>query len=1060
MDIFVNWEAHISGLVDDIHLTQFADTCWSFRLTRQMNATFRLALLLGRTESLSVWHFICNMRRMGALTGSMAIQGLITAVPFLTAYGLILESNFYHRCDRISGLPLPSAPRFPRFVVSEMKIHRLHEYQNKIFYIFCKNIYTVKISKFVKRIFFVKILLMAPSLIRMCELKAEMAVKLHRPGLIPSSSSNPCLSRMSIGTLISCRRVVELDYTSNFSGNSSRRLFVTYDVLESKKICWYRSQRRRMRPFLLAASSDDGVAVNGTPQPRASDDVEEMRAKLTGSLQDEYNCDELIQSLHDAARSFELALKKKISSSKLPWFSAAWLGVDRNAWVKTFSYQASVYSLLQAANDVSSRGNNRDNDLNVFVQRSLSRLAAPLDSMMRDKLSSSHPEANEWFWSDQVPPAVTSFVSCFEGDQRFVAATSAYAKGKSSAASNETEVSLLMLVLNCIAAVTKLGPTKLSCPPFFSLIPDTTGRLMDKFVDFVPLPQAYHSMKSLGLRREFLVHFGPRAAACRVKSDCPTDEVVFWVDLIQNQLLRAIDREKIWSRLTTSESIEVLERDLAIFGFFIALGRSTQSFLAANGFDALENPMEDLVRHFIGGSLLQYPQLSAISSYQLYVEVVCEELEWLPFYPNKKDSQAAKQAHGHKSRPEGPPNYDALPQILNVCSYWLQSFIKYSKWPENPSNVKAAKFLSTGHKKLIQCKEELGISSLAVTEAGFVDMNALSTEESSSFDKALESVDEALVRLESLLQQLHASSSSSGKEQIKAACSDLEKIRKLKKEAEFLEASFRAKAASLQEGGGDSNSQVSSEEQKQNLKGKDTKNSISSVDQGRSRSRGFWGFFERPPRKKPAPKVDEYTERSRENVDSVDSESSEIYRFELLRNELIELEKRVQGSTDESVEEEGKTSGDPTPKSSSSMKGAELVQSSKKESVIEKTLDQIKETSTDVWQGTQLLAFDSAAAMELLRRSVIGDELTEKEKKALRRTITDLASVVPIGVLMLLPVTAVGHAAMLAAIQRYVPGLIPSTYGSERLNLLRQLEKVKQMQNETEPEEGIDEAES
>lgn len=43
------------------------------------------------------------------------------------------------------------------------------------------------------------------------------------------------------------------------------------------------------------------------------------------------------------------------------------------------------------------------------------------------------------------------------------------------------------------------------------------------------------------------------------------------------------------------------------------------------------------------------------------------------------------------------------------------------------------------------------------------------------------------------------SSSTSGKEQLKAACSDLEKIRKLKKEAEFLEASFRAKAASLQQ---------------------------------------------------------------------------------------------------------------------------------------------------------------------------------------------------------------------------------------------------------------------
>ena len=43
--------------------------------------------------------------------------------------------------------------------------------------------------------------------------------------------------------------------------------------------------------------------------------------------------------------------------------------------------------------------------------------------------------------------------------------------------------------------------------------------------------------------------------------------------------------------------------------------------------------------------------------------------------------------------------------------------------------------------------------------------------------------------------------------------------------------------------------------------------------------------------------------------------------------------------------------------------------------------------------------------MGLLRRALIGDELTEKEKKTLKRTLTDMASVVPIGVLMLLPVS-------------------------------------------------------
>ncbi|KAF8088856.1 hypothetical protein N665_0528s0014 [Sinapis alba] len=876
-----------------------------------------------------------------------------------------------------------------------------------------------------------------------------MAAKLHRPRLVSSSSSTPCQPRIPTVSFVSCKKAVQLDCLPNCLSNSRSQLFVRYGFLErSRNGSYYKKKARRLvQPFLLA-SAEDGVAVNGSPQSGSSSAFGEVRAKLTGSLQEESYCNGLIQSLHDAARTLEFAVKEKITPPRFSWFSATWLGADRNAWLKTLSYQASLYSLLQAVNEISSRGNNRDEDVNVFVQRSLSRQAAPLENMMRDTLSSKHPEAYEWFWSEQVPSVVTSFVNYIEGDQRFLAATSLYAKGKSSAASNEIEVSLLMLVLNSVAAIIKIGPAKFSCPPFFSSIPDTTGRLMEKVVDFVPLPQAYHSIKSISLQREFLTHFGSRAALGRVKGDFATDEVVFWVDLIQKQLQRAIDREKIWSRLTTSESIEVLERDLAIFGFFIALGRSTQSYLAANGFDSLENPLQDLVRHLIGGSVLYYPQLSAISSYQLYVEVVCEELEWIPFYPNSTGAQPPKQSHGHRSKPEGPPKYEVIPQVLDVCSYWLQSFIKHSKWPENPSNVKAAKFLSKGHKSVIQCKEELAISKNASS----------AVRESDSFDKALESVDEALVRLESLLQELYVSNSSSGKEQIKAACSDLEKIRKLKKEAEFLEATFRAKTASLQQGGDKNDSRESYEVQKRYFKGKDTKNAISSEDEGKSTSRGFWGFFVRPPKSNPDPELsgDEFPGKTSGNLLRIDSEPNEISRFEILRNELMELEMRVKRSTAQSIDDEERISEDP-PQSSSREKGVQLVQISKKENMIEKTLHKLRETTTDVWQGTQLLAIDSAAAMKLLRRSLIGDELTEKEKKALRRTMTDLASVIPIGILMLLPVTAVGHAAMLAAIQRYVPGLIPSTYGSERLNLLRQLEKVKELQtNETEPEESIE----
>ena len=122
---------------------------------------------------------------------------------------------------------------------------------------------------------------------------------------------------------------------------------------------------------------------------------------------------------------------------------------------------------------------------------------------------------------------------------------------------NGSDISLLLLALTCNAAITKLGTTKVSCPQFFSMISDITGRLMDMLVDFIPVRQAYHSIKHIGLRREFLFHFGPRFAACRVKNDRGSEEVIFWVNLVQKQLQQAIDRERIWSRLTTSESIEV-----------------------------------------------------------------------------------------------------------------------------------------------------------------------------------------------------------------------------------------------------------------------------------------------------------------------------------------------------------------------------------------------------------------------------------------------------------------------------------------------------------------------
>ncbi|CAM0911540.1 unnamed protein product [Alopecurus aequalis] len=826
-----------------------------------------------------------------------------------------------------------------------------------------------------------------------------------RAAMCSASTSKIYTLEKVYGFRFMCTSVVDLRSQKLHSRISKRKCFLRSSPSEFEKIVYsarwleFRRQRiafqrtRRSVHNIPLASQDDGsgVSVNGVPQVDQASQMKEIRVKLDKALQKEDISTGLVQSIHDAARSIELAFLDHNKSSVNSWFRKTWFGVDNNAWIKPLSYQAAVGSLLQAVVDVSSRGNGRDRDINVFVQRSLSRLLSSLDGVIQNGLAKREPSLYQWYSSNRNPLVVRTFVNTFENDPQFKSATTINCEGKPMDTS-ESDLSLLILGLFCLAAITKLGSAKVSCQQFFSMVSDIIGRFMDMLLEFVPISKAYTLTKDIGLQREFLCNFGPRAAVPKFANDHGL-EISFWIDLVQKQLLRALDREKIWSRLTTSESIEVLEKDLAIFGFFIALGRSTQAYLSSKCLTDSNDSINGIVsltclwssRYLIGGSVLYYPQLSSISSFQLYVEVVCEELEWLPFYYEDVPTPIV-DTEGR----EEMLNEEVISRMLNMCSYWMTSFIKYSSWLENPSNVKAARFLSKGHAMLSDCMNELDVAKDNMPKDRSLPKPGVlvAGTELASIDKSLESVGEALVKLEKLLQELHLSSSNSGKADLKAACSDLEMIRRLKKEAEFLEAYFRAKA--------------------------------------------------------------EYLEASAAKVDQKDMESNDIRRFEQLRRELIELERRVQKSANDSKKVEFQEKGvldeiidaSVSPPLLSGPSGPVI----KKESFITKTVEKVKDSTTIVLQGTQLLAIDTGAAMGLLKRSLIGDELTQKEKQALQRTLTDLASVVPIGILMLLPVTAVGHAAMLAFIQRYVPSMIPSTYGPERLYLLRQLEKVKEME--------------
>ncbi|XP_043818026.1 uncharacterized protein LOC110626628 isoform X2 [Manihot esculenta] len=116
------------------------------------------------------------------------------------------------------------------------------------------------------------------------------------------------------------------------------------------------------------------------------------------------------------------------------------------------------------------------------------------------------------------------------------------------------------------------------------------------------------------------------------------------------------------------------------------------------------------------------------------------------------------------------------------------------------------------------------------------------------------------------------------------------------------------------------------------------------------------------------------------------------------------------------------------------------------ENLLRRYSAKLASTSSDVWMGTQLLFVDIMDALELLSKQLRGQRVSRRERRKLQRILTDIATLIPITILMLLPVSAVGHAAMLAAIKNYMPSLIPSPYSSERLDVVKQLNRTKKME--------------
>jgi uncharacterized membrane protein YgcG len=93
-------------------------------------------------------------------------------------------------------------------------------------------------------------------------------------------------------------------------------------------------------------------------------------------------------------------------------------------------------------------------------------------------------------------------------------------------------------------------------------------------------------------------------------------------------------------------------------------------------------------------------------------------------------------------------------------------------------------------------------------------------------------------------------------------------------------------------------------------------------------------------------------------------------------------------------------------------------------------------------RGLRLLGTDTATAGRLFVKAALGGVLRPREVSALRRTARDLLTFVPFAIILIIPLTPLGHVLIFSFLQRYFPGFFPSQFTPRRQEIMGRYEEL------------------
>lgn len=107
-----------------------------------------------------------------------------------------------------------------------------------------------------------------------------------------------------------------------------------------------------------------------------------------------------------------------------------------------------------------------------------------------------------------------------------------------------------------------------------------------------------------------------------------------------------------------------------------------------------------------------------------------------------------------------------------------------------------------------------------------------------------------------------------------------------------------------------------------------------------------------------------------------------------------------------------------------------------------KTLwEKVKHEAQHYWDGTKLLGYELKVSTKLVAKMFAGHELTRRENRQLKRTLTDMARLVPFSMFVLIPFAEL----LLPVALKIFPNMLPSTYesGKEKEVKSKKLRRVR-----------------